>query len=376
MKIMWMLLAWIGTTLGVAVAESPLWLEEPRAAGMGGAFVARPDVSRAPFYNPAALAWEGPPSWQLFQLSGHTSSAAFEVIDMYDRIDATLLVRDKVQVVRDKTPLFIEASAHNWAYYADPPHCFGHLFRAAGGGHLLRPESPEATGNFFYDSAFVYARGHRHPQTVYWDSHPVTLYYGATLKWLTRRKEVDNISGQDEILFTALDIIHETYNDRVHLEQGQGLGMDIAALAVLEDERQTTLGLQVRDLFGTRLRWGEGHRSTIRPNVRVGLAQAFPEWARQVRAHSAEFLLDLEDLLNTQGTSLGSRLHGGAEIQKASGSSTLAFRLGLQEGGFSVGLGWHWRGVQMDYANFPRRTGTVQKTAIERTHNLSLAVNF
>jgi len=376
MKNMGILLALLGTAGEPVVAEAPLWLEEPRAAALGGAFVARPDVSRAPFYNPAALAWEAPPSWQLFQFSGHISSAVFEVIDMYDRIDATPLVRDKIQVVSDATPLFLEASAHNWAYYANPPHCWGHLFRAAGGGNLLQPEAPEATGSFFYDSAWVYSRGHRHPQRVYWKAHPVTLYYGATLKWLTRRKEVDNISGQDEILFTALDIIHETYNDRVHLERGEGLGLDIAALAVLEDERQTTLGLQVRDLFGTRLRWGEGHKSTIRPTVRVGLAQAWPEGAQQVRADSAALLLDWEDLLNTQGTSLWSRGHAGAEIQKAVGASSLAFRLGLQEGGFSVGLGGRWGALQMDYANFPRRTGNARQTSIERTHNLSLAVNF
>jgi len=323
----------VGTAFSPQVAaEAPLWVEEARVAGMGGAFVARPDGSLAPFHNPSVLALEQGPTWQLVHLSGHATRDLLRMDNLRARIDAAALFRDKLKAVSEATPLFIEASAHNWAYYADPPHCFGYLRRACGRATLLRPDSPEATAQLYHDSAWVYAFGRRHPQTARWDRQSVTLSYGVTLKWLTRWKEVDNVSGRDEILFTAHDIVYETYEERMHFERGQGLGVDVAGLAVVDDNRQTTYGFQVRDLFGTRLRWRDGLGTTIRPNVRVGLAQQCPRLAQRWRATSVHVAVDLDDLFNTQGIGLEQHLHGGIEVGKGSARSPLAGRLGWQAG--------------------------------------------
>ncbi|MBS3766828.1 MAG: PorV/PorQ family protein [Candidatus Cloacimonetes bacterium] len=147
-----------------------------------------------------------------------------------------------------------------------------------------------------------------------------------------------------------------------------GLGLDAGLFAQLRSNIKA--GINIRDIFGTRIWWKDSDSDVVNPNVLAGAAIdfVFPVIKRDATfsLQTDFFFEDRDKAAQIHYGNLSADLHAGMNIELAKYVSLFT---GIDRDKFTAG-------IELFYGNYILNYGFYSQPEINNTHRISLGINY
>jgi hypothetical protein len=340
-------------TVPAAAMELPHFYKGVRPLGMGGAFTAVADDENALFYNPAGL--NRVEDWGMGLINPLIESSTGND-DLYDEIEATDfdVTSEVADLIRDNLGETFHLRAALFPHYVQKNFAVGGLAQIKTNIEFRNAAFPEvATDSFASASGHVgLARG--------WRDENLRLGIGVKYVVANRLQEVYDVG----------EIADPGFEDRIEddLVDGRGVGFDLGAMYTVKPiaGATPTFGVTLLNVADTDL--GDAGKLPQQLNVGCSVSKRFAWFDLTGAADWIDVLNDLD-----QDDDFYKRLHVGVEARFP---KILSLRAGLSQGYGSFGIGFDFKLLKLEYANYAEEMSSFTGGHPDRRHVIQIAMGW
>ncbi len=351
-------------SVSYAFESYPLFYENTRSKGMGGATVALSDDEQALYSNPAALAIRKRKNYAFVSLTGEINQDFRRVKDETDRLSDKDTPEGRAfnnDVLNRTMGTQARLLLSNFAYYLGASGFgVGFLSQSLGEISVIRPTNPRVKNLQVFDSVLSgsFSRPVSGKSIVLSDKS--NGWWGFTAKVVTR-----NYINHD---FDARDFAGLSENAlKANKFNGVTGDIDFGTFWALDNKYWQTLGLTVGNIFENNLDDNVGHLNRW---LAFGTS-IHPLSGPQERQEKLLFAADYWSM--DEGGSFLSNIRIGLEGKPY---DWLALRMGVRGGYISAGLTTTFRLLQLDYATYSEELGPRPGSLEDRRHTVSISAVF